>query len=267
VRAWAAVCWLAFAGGGPEALTLPGFRLHLVLSEDIEPDRLEALARPGVVLWLETRSNILRRSVAERLDRAEASYVQLRSPLLGKAVGEPFRGRVHPWVVLDGLDVPSYRRWAPPVGTAVDVSGTLTEERLGQLRALHPQAVRWQPEEAPTSEEWARAGQLSGLEVHATAVLPPCVRPLKQAGHVRLRVPVAAAEVSAAGCGFGLRLEIPLSVSEADVRALLVQYPGAEMWARIGGEADAAAASVLVSLLTAAAPPSRPVTAPGPPVR
>ena len=51
--------WLALAAAGPEPLQLPGFRLHLVLSEELEPDRLEALARPGVVLWLMTRSSQL----------------------------------------------------------------------------------------------------------------------------------------------------------------------------------------------------------------
>lgn len=257
---WAAVVgWMLAVA--PEPLTLPGFRLHLVLSEDVEPDRLEALARPGVVLWLETHSNILKRSVAERLGRAEACYVRVRPPLTGDGVRQELRGPVHPWVALEGLDVPGYRRWAPP-GTAVDVAGPLSEERLGQLRALRPQVVVWRPGEAPTPEEWARASQLSGLEVRPSGVFPPCVQPLKRAERMRLRVPAALAEASGTGCGFALRLEIPLSLSDAELRAVLVQFPGAELWAEVASEADATAAAALVGRLTAAVPATRAVAPP-----
>jgi hypothetical protein len=252
---WAVLAGLVLFAPGPEPLTLPGFRIHLELSEDLEPDRLEALARPGVVLWVQTRSNLLKRSVAERLGRAEASYVQLRPPL-GEGVRQQFSGPVQPWVALEGLDVAAYRRWAPG-GTAVEVAGALTEERLGRLRALRPQMVRWRPEEAPTGEEWARAARLAGLEVHAAGPLAACVHPLKGAERIRLRVPAAEADAAAAGCGFALRLEVSLATAEADVRTLLVQWPGAELWARVGNEADAVAAASLVRLLAAAAPPPR----------
>lgn len=253
------LAWLALAGAAPEPLTLPGFRLHLELSEDIEPDRLEALARPGVVLWLETRSNLLKRSVAERLGRTDATYVRVRPPL-GDGVWQQFAGRVQPWVVLEGLDVPAYRRWAPG-GTAADVVGALSEEQLARLRALRPQAIRWRPEVVPTPEEWARTQRLSGLEVHPGTPLVACARPWKGAERIRLRVPASEADSSAAGCGFALRLEVPLTISEPELQALLVQTPGAELWARVGNEADAGAAAALVRLLAAAVPVAR--TPPG----
>jgi hypothetical protein len=260
VTPWAAVVGWTLIAVAPEPLTLPGFRLHLVVSEDVEPDRFEALARPGVVLWLETRSNILKRSVAERLGRAEACYVRVRPPFAGDGVRQVLHGSVHPWVALEGLDVPSYRRWAPP-GTAVEVMGPLSEERFGQLRALRPQAVLWQPGEAPTPEEWARASHLSGLEVRPSGTLPPCVRPLQRAERMRLRVPAVLAEASGTGCGFALRLEIPLSLSEGELRAVLVQSPGAELWAEVVTEADASAAAALVGRLTAAVPAAPPPAA------
>lgn len=258
MRGWAALAWLALTAAGPEPLTLPGFRLHLQLSEDLEPDRLEPLARPGVVLWVETRSNLLKRSVAERLGRAEASYVQFRLPP-GEGVRQQFVGRVQPWVALEGLDVLAYRRWAPG-GTAVEVVGALTEERQTSLRALHPLVVRWTPEGPPSPEEWARAQRLAGLEVHPGAALPPCPTPLKGAERMRLRVPAVEAASSGAGCGFALRLEVPLSISEPELQSLLVQSPGAELWARVGSEAEAGAAASLVRLLAAAIPvrPSKP---------
>jgi hypothetical protein len=261
VRPWAVAAWLALSGAAPEPLTLPGFRIHLQLSEDIEPDRLEALGRPGVVLWLETASNLLKRSVAERIGRSEASYVQVRPPL-GNGVRLQFIGRVHPWVALKGLDVGAYRRWAPG-GSAVDWAGALTEERLGSLQALRPQTIRWRPEAPPTPEEWGRAARLPGLEVHPQEALPPCTRPLKGAARIRLRVRAAEAETSAAGCGFALRLEVPLAISEAELRVLLVQYPGAELWAHVGNDADEVAAAALVGVLAAAVPSSRGTPSPG----
>jgi hypothetical protein len=253
---WALAVWLTLGAAGPEPLQLPGFRLHLVLSEELEPDRLGALARPGVVLWLTTRSNLLKRSVAERLGHAENSYVQVRPPLGQPGLEAQFTPRVHPWVELRGLDVQSYRRWAPG-GTAVELSGALTEEHLAELLALRAATVHWRPEETPAPEEWARTAHLAGLEVRPSLPLPPCIRALKGAERIRLRVPAAVAESTAAGCGFALRLEIPTSISEADVRELLVKFPGAELWTEVKTEADAAAAALLLSRLVAAAPPSQ----------
>jgi hypothetical protein len=261
VSPWAVAAWLALAGAAPEPLLLPGFRLHLVLSEEVEPDRLEALAQPGVVVWLQTRSNLLKRSVAERVGRADATYVQVRPPLGQPGLEKQFTGRVHPWVALLGLDVPSYRRWAPG-GTAVEVEGSLSEERLAQLRALRASAVRWRPEEPPTSEEWGRTAHLSGLEVRPPAALPACSRPLKGAERIRLRVAVALAETSGSGCGFALRLEIPLSLSEVELRELLVKFPGAELWAQVESDADAAASATLLRWLVAAVPAARSVAQP-----
>jgi hypothetical protein len=246
--------WLALAAAAPEPLALPGFRLHLEVSEDVDPDLLGALANPGVVLWLNTRSNVLRRSTAERLARFDAVFVQVRPPF-ASGVRQQFTGRVHPRVDEDGLDVAAYRRWAP-AGTAVDVAGELTEERLRRVLAPRPLAVRWRPEAAPTAEEWARAARLPGLEVHPSGPLPPCERPLKRAERMRLRVPAGDVDGAAPGCGFALRLEVLPSLSEAELGALLVAHPGAELWVRVASDADAAAAGALVRVLTAASPPA-----------
>ena len=52
--AWLAVLLDCCSGA---ARRFPGYRVHLTASEDLDPDRLRALARPEVVLWLTTRSN------------------------------------------------------------------------------------------------------------------------------------------------------------------------------------------------------------------
>jgi hypothetical protein len=252
----AIAAWLALSGSAPEPLALPGFRLHLVVPEDIEADRLEALARPGVVLWVQTRSNLLKRSIAERVGRAEASYVQVRPPFASAAVRQQFTPRIRPWVALTELDVASYRRWAPE-GTALAFRGELSEAVLASVKAVRPQVFLWQPEVTPTAEEWARTQHLPGLEVRPVGPLPPCERPLRGAQRIRLRVPVALVETSAVGCGFALRLEVPPSLSEAEVREVLVRWPGAELWAEVSGDAEGAAAATLVAVLTAAVPAPR----------
>ena len=248
---------------GPEALTLPGFRLHLEMSDSIDPDRLEALARPGVVLWVTTSSNLVKRSLAERLGRAEASYLLVRFPLGGDVL-EQFGPRVHPWVSLEGLDVGAFRRWAP-AGTALELPGALTEERVRNVSAIRPQAIRWRPDAAPAPEEWERARGLAGLEVHPPSALPACVRPLKGANRIRLRLPVAEAEASASGCGFALRLEVPAASTAPELMALLAQYPGAELSVRIGNDAEAVSAGALVSLLSGAVPAARRAPGASPP--
>lgn len=67
--------------GSPDALIGRSVPVHVVASEELEPDVLRALARPGVTLWLTTRSNTLRESTLDTLNRFEASWVQLRLPL------------------------------------------------------------------------------------------------------------------------------------------------------------------------------------------
>jgi hypothetical protein len=251
---WAALVLGAVLVAAPDELALPGFRLHVQVHEDVDADRLAGLARPGVVLWLLTSSNLLRRSTAERLGRCDAAYVQVRPPWTS-GVRAQFTGRVHPWVSEEELDVAAYRRWAP-AGTEIELTGALTEERMGRVLALHPLGVRWRPDGVPTPEEWARAAKLPGVELHPAVLLPPCERRLKRAERIRLRLPAGDAEASAAGCGFALRLEVSPTLGPPDVQALLVAHPGAELWVEVKSDADAAGVQALARLLAASVPPA-----------
>jgi len=74
------VSWIALVlvlAAGPTEWALPGVRVHVQASEELDPDRLRALARPDVVLWLRTRSNGLRRSTAETLRLAGSALVEV----------------------------------------------------------------------------------------------------------------------------------------------------------------------------------------------
>ena len=80
---------------------MPGFRVHVVASDALDPDRLRALARPEVVLWVRTRTNGLRHSTAETLQLAGSAFVQVRPPLGAPSLA-PFVGRVGVISELDG---------------------------------------------------------------------------------------------------------------------------------------------------------------------
>jgi hypothetical protein len=223
---------------GPVDWALPGVRVHLEASEDLDPDRLRALARPEVVLWVRTRSNGLRRSTAETLGLAGAAFVQVRPPLGAPALA-PFVGRVGPWVEERGVDVRRVRRWSPG-RLAVDVEGPFTEELAGRLRVLRPVAVRWARGGWPDSAEWARARGFSGVELAGAAasidcaIVPPRTR-------IRVRVPLSSATAEGI-CSLPIRVEVPASVDAGDVQRLLVLHPAADLAVDVGdevGRADA----------------------------
>src|SRR6266700_7350782 len=86
---WVALAAAAWAGepqrplppNAPTALAPQGTRVHVKASEDLDPDRLRALARPGVTVWLSTRSNLLKVSTMENLNRFDGAFIQLRAPV------------------------------------------------------------------------------------------------------------------------------------------------------------------------------------------
>jgi len=236
----------------PADPALPGFRMHVVASEELDPDRLRALARPEVVLWVSTRTNGLRRSTAETLQLAGSAFVQVRPPLGAPALA-PFTGRVGPWVAERGLDVARVRRWSPG-RLAVDVEGPLTEELAARLRVLRPMAIRWSRGGWPEHGEWTRARAFSGMELSGLgggevecAAVPPRTR-------VRIRVPLAAVTVDGV-CRLPLRVEVPASVDAVEVLRMLLLHPGAELVVDVGDEPSwAEAARRLIDQLAAATP-------------
>jgi len=237
---------------GPADWALPGFRMHVVASEELEPDRLRALARPEVVLWVRTRSNGLRRSTAETIQLAGSAFVQVRPPLGAPALA-PFVGRVGPWVEERGLDVARVRRWSPG-RLAVDVEGPLTEELAPRLRILRPVAVRWARGGWPEREEWTRARAFSGVELSGLAAPPVDCSAVPPRTRVRIRMPLAS--VTAEGvCGLPLRVEVPPTVDVGEVHGMLVLHPDAELLVEVGDEvARAEAARRLIDSLGSATP-------------
>jgi hypothetical protein len=220
----------------PGGSVLPGYRVHLTASEDLDPDRLRALARPEVVLWLTTRSNLLRASTSETVQQAGRAFVQLRAPLRSQDLA-PFRGRVGPWLVEAGLDIARTRRWSPG-RLAVEVVGPMDVVVAERLQSLRPIVVRWRPLAWPTALEWERAVHLSGVEVtQPDAPFTGCDG-LPRAPRIRLRVPLA--RVDARPCALPLRVELPLDVDVDRVVRLLVDRPDSELAVDVEADADRA---------------------------
>ncbi len=247
--------WLVLGlllAAGPAEWALPGFRVHVVASEALDADRLRALARPEVVLWVRTRSNGLRRSTAETLQLAGSAFVEVRPPLGAPALAA-FVGRVGPWIAERGVDVARVRRWSPGQ-LAVDVEGPFSEELAARVRVMRPVAVRWSRGGWPEREEWMRARGFSGVELSGLGAAPIDCGVVPE--RMRVRVRVALTSVPAEGiCGLPLRVEVPAGVDAGDVHRLLLVHPDADLVVDVGEEiAQADAARRWIDQLASATP-------------
>ena len=248
-------CVLALLlGAGPGGLALPGFQVHVVASESLDPDRLRALARPEVVLWVRTRTNGLRRSTVETLQLAGSAFVEVRPPLGAPALA-PFVGRIGPWIDLRDVDVSRVRRWSPG-RLAVDVDGPFTEALVARLRVLRPAAVRWSRGGWPEHDEWVRVRGFHGVELLGLGKAPVDCGAVP--ARTRVRVRLALGLVTADGvCGMPLRVEVAAAAEAAEVHTLLLAHPDADLAVDVGGEtAQADAARRWIDQLAAATPVS-----------
>ncbi len=238
---------------GPSDWALPGVRVHVEASEELEPDRLRALARPEVVLWLRTRSNGLRRSTAETLRLAGSAFVQVRPPLGAPALG-PFVGRVGPWVEERGLNVSRVRRWSPG-RLAVDVEGPFTDELAARLRVLRPVAMRWRRGGWPGREEWTLARQFSGVELFDAGEVVDCtVVPPKTRVRIRVERPRGVDEV----CGLPVRVKVAPEASLPEVQQALLGHADADLAVEVGEDGSrAAGVARILDALEAATPQGR----------
>ena len=248
---WAALALVLAVG--PADWPLPGVRVHVEASEELDPDRLRALARPDVVLWLRTRTNGLRRSTAETVRLAGSSFVQVRPPL-GAPELAPFVGRVGPWVEERGLDVARVRRWSPG-RLAVDVEGPFTAELASRLRVLRPVAIRWRRGGWPEREEWSRVQRFSGVELSGPGDAADCsVVPPKTRVRMRLARPRSSDEV----CGLPVRIALAADAPLTEVQQALLGHADADLLVEVGEDAGrAVSVGRLLDGLEAATPQGR----------
>jgi hypothetical protein len=232
--------------GAPTELAAPSLRVSVEVSEALEPDRLRALARPGVSAWVRTRSNTLSESTVENLARFDEAWVELRAPLSATDAAV-FRRipRAGAWGSLEAMAaarqrLPGARR------LAVELAGGLDEERWGQVDRLRPAVVRWTPAGSVAVLEWALFRALDGEKL--VVVTPELLVPVR-CGDVRARREPAAelhlGELLAMSsdvfpCGPGARVIVEPGTEGWLLQSLVVRDPSLELVVSIGADAEKA---------------------------
>ncbi len=224
---------------GPEPIVGGAVRVHVLASEELEPDVLRALAKPNVVLWLSTRSNVVRESSIDSLARFEASYVQIRPPLAAtelRAFGRsPKTGW---WVTLapgEGLASLERARGARPL--ALEVAGALSEETTGAVKNLRPTLVRWTPPAELDLLQWSRFRSFPGRKVLVvSSQLLPRDCSARSATEPAAELHVAtllAVSAPVFPCGVGTRVEIAPDLEPWLLKSLVVRDPSVELVVRV----------------------------------
>lgn len=224
----------------PDVIVGRSVRVHVIASEDLEPDVLRALARPQVVLWLTTRSNTLRESTLETLNRFESSFVQLRAPISavdGKALKKSPRAGL--WLSLDDPSGVAAVRGSRPL--ALDVTGTVDDVKHGWLLAQKPTFLRWAPGESIDLLEWSRFKTLPGRKtvVLTPGLLLPRDCATRDPAEPSAELHVATLLAVSAGvfpCGAGTRVEVPPDVEPWLLKSLIVRDPSVELVVRVGDD-------------------------------
>lgn len=248
---------------GPTALVAPGLRTHVYVPEDLDPNLLARLARPGVTLWVRTRSNTLRESLLEKLALFPRAYVQMRLPLSPGNLAQLGRlPNVGVW--LEASSLPFQPGALGPRPLAWQSSGAWTREVSETVERLRPRVVIWEPTVVPSAAEWAAFAQSRG-----TKVLRPSLgarwdwtsceaNPLRSLTRVTVVIPwTQKVDRELPMCGVASRLDVPLSVEPSSIAHLIDADPAVEFELDVenGREQVLRAASFLMALAPARAAP------------
>ncbi len=230
---------------GPSELALPGYRLHLVVSESVDADALRALAGRGTVLWLRTNSNMLRESTVEAVARFPEAYIQLRPPLLEAQVRQLQRApKAGAWLDAGTLGTGAWYHRLGPRRVAVDIRGALDAAVARKVAALRPARVTWMPDGPDaTLAGWGELAQLPGakllvlgwsLEGHCRNEAAPGA-PRTARASVSLEVGMWD-RLDGPPCGTGRRVRVMSLPDDAALVALFSRMPAAELELEVGSD-------------------------------
>lgn len=224
------------ADARPSALSLTAVEFHVFASEELGPDALRKLARPGVTLWLDTATNMLRDSTLEVLRAHQGpSFARLKAPVLPAHQRRFDTLRTGLWVDAAELSALSlYWRGARPL--AVEATGHVTATLWADVQAVRPGFVFWA---RPGCEEqaWTAARRISATTVSVDAA--PC----PHAGAPVLPSYRGSAPSTAARPFIWIRPDASL----AQLRELLQRHPAARLLVSVNDRpADARKLSVLL---------------------
>lgn len=224
--------------GGPEPIIGAAVRVHVFASDELEPDVLRALARPNVVLWLSTRSNVVRESSIDTLARFQSAFVQVRPPVDPSHVRALARvPKAGLWLELSS-SAPSIDRVRGARPVALEIKGPLGDDEARAVQQLRPVFTRWVPPAELDLLTWSRFRSLPGRKV--VVVAPGALLPrdcsLRPAAEPAAELHVAT--VLAAGapvfpCGAGTRVELGLETEPWLLKSLIVRDPSVELILRV----------------------------------
>ncbi|MBL8922541.1 MAG: hypothetical protein JNJ54_27060 [Myxococcaceae bacterium] len=226
----------------PELIVGRSVPVHVVASEELEPDVLRALARPGVTLWLTTRSNTLRESTLDTLKRFETSWVQLRLPLApvdGNALARAPRAGL--WLAASPELKPALSRYRASRPLALELEGALDADLHALVGALRPTFSRWRPADPVDLLQWSRFRSLPGRKtvVLAPGLLVPQSCDARSPVEPSAELHVATLLAVSAGvfpCGAGTRVEVLPEVEPWLLKSLIVRDPSVELVVNVGDE-------------------------------
>jgi hypothetical protein len=217
-------------------------RAQLIADEDLDPDALRALARPGVSLWLRTRSNTLRDSTLETARQFEHAWIELSPPLDGKTLAQLSRAPAAGiWLrPKGGAALPALR--PGPLRLAISLEGPLDEARAEAVVKLSPAVVEWKTNARQADLlSWSLFKNLPGkllFRPDTDAVAPvDCARPGRQdvavAVHVALLLSLGK---DAFPCGKGARIRVTAETEPWVVQSLHVGDPSKEIELDVGAD-------------------------------
>jgi hypothetical protein len=222
---------------GPEPIVGAAVRVHVIASEELEPDVLRALARPNVVLWLTSSSNVIRESSIDTLARFESAFVRVRPPMDPSQLRALARApRTGLWVDVDRSTAIERARGSRPL--AIEFTGAVDDEKVKALLQLKPTFTRWRPPAELDLLAWSRFRSLPGRKVVVVAPGGLLPRDCSQRAATEPAAELHVATLLAIGapvfpCGAGTRVEIGLETEPWLLKSLVVRDPSVELVVKV----------------------------------
>ena len=234
-------------GGAPDVLVGPALTVAVAVSEALEPDRLRSLARPGVSVWMTTRSNTLAESTVENLARFDGAWVFVRAPFSAADAATFLRlPRAGAWGALEVME--RVRQRLGPRRLAVEIEGPLDEALFTRIDRLRPAVVRWRPKGVVDLLSWSLLRGLGGRKV---LVVPPefllpvaCAKRTGVDPAVELHVgELLAMNSDVFPCGRGTRVIVEPETDQWLLQSLVVRESSLELVVAVGADAEKASRS------------------------
>lgn len=210
--------------------------IHVFASEALAPELLRALARPEVVLWLDTRTNSVAPAIEEVLRGAGRVYVRARLPLRpGASLAIPGAPRAGRWCAAKECEAISARLGPTPL------AARLTAAELPALVGAHAHVRELRVEGG--SPDAGTLGELAQLGGTATWAAPLPVDALCETPalgrKVTFEVPAPSDDAgwrAVGGCSQALRLEVGPGSDVPRLERALLASPGLQLSVTVGAD-------------------------------